>query len=112
MRPLNDHIIPTQTAATITTAAVPAAQLLQVAAQLTATGAAAGTLQLQCSLDNTMTPSVAPVNWSNVPSASVAVSGAGVYLIPKTDVCYNYVRLVYTNTGSGTVSVVLQAIGE
>ena len=43
-----------------------------------------------------------PTNWSDISGATVAISGAGAFLIPKTDLCYQWVRVVYTNSGTGT----------
>ncbi len=111
MRQVNDNIIPAQTAATITTAAIPALNLFYCSAQITATGAGAGTLVIQASNDDFTSPTTPPVNWSPIPAATITVTGAGAFLIPKTDLCYQWVRLVYTNTGSGTVSVVFKALG-
>ena len=114
MRQLNDNIIPRQTAATITSAAIPALNLFNCSAQITSTGAGAGTLKLQASndiagMDGNPGP---PVNFSDIPSASVAESGAGAFLIPKLDLCYQWIRVVYTNTGTGTISVVVKALGD
>ncbi len=111
MRQLNDNIIPLQVAATVTSAAVASLNLFQVSVQIVATGAAVGTLQLQASNDDSEAANFVPTNWANVPSASVAVSGAGVYLIPNTEVCYQWLRVTYTNTGSGTISVTMKALG-
>jgi hypothetical protein len=112
MRPLNDNIILSQTAATITTAAIPALNLFSCSAQITSTGSGSGTLIIQASNDDPTSPTMPPTNWSPIPSATVTVTGAGAFLIPKTDLCYQYVRLVYTNTGTGTISVVFKALGE
>jgi hypothetical protein len=112
MRQVNDNIIPLQAAASVTTAALPSLNLFSCSAQITTTGAAAGTLKIQASNDYVVQANAVPVNWSDIPSASVAVSGAGSYLIPFTNLCYEHVRLVYTNTGSGTISVVFKALGE
>jgi hypothetical protein len=107
---LNDNIIPPQSAATITTAAVLAHKYMYCSAQITSTGAGAGTLQLQGSNDYFVAAPFAPVNWSNI-GTSVSVSGAGVFLIPVFQICYQSIRAVYTNTGTGTISVVFQAQG-
>jgi hypothetical protein len=112
MRQLNDNIIPLQASATITTAAVNAAYLISMSAQLTATSGAAGTLKVQASNDEPVAANVTPANWSDLTGASVVVSGAGAFLIPKTDLCYQWIRLVYTNTGSGNISVILKALGQ
>lgn len=111
MRQVNDNIITSQAAATVTTVAIPSQNLFQASAQITATGSAVGTLKMQASNDEPLNGS-APVNWSDIPSATVAVAAAGAFLIPKTDLCYQFVRLVYTNTGTGTISVVFKALGE
>ena len=113
MREVNVNVIPVQIAATVNSSAVPALNLFSCSVQIAATGAAAGTLVLQASNDETSVGyATVPTNWSNIPSATVTVSGAGAYLIPKLDVCYQFLRVSYTNTGTGTISVVLKAIGD
>jgi hypothetical protein len=112
MRQLNDNIITVQAAATVTSPIIPAVQLFSCSVQIAATGAAGGTLVLQASNDeSTSLIDFPPTNWSAIPSASVTVTGAGAFLIPKTDLCYQFVRVVYTNSGSGTISVVFKALG-
>lgn len=108
----NVHIIPSQAAATVTTAAIDSRNLHSCSAQITVTGSGAGTLIIQASNDEPTSPNVPPANWSPIPSATITVTGAGAFLIPKTDMCYQWVRLVYTNTGTGTISVVFKALGE
>ena len=113
MRQVNQNIIPVQSAATVTTAAIPALNLFYASAQIAATGAgAAGTLVMQASNDDLTAANAVPVNWSNIPSATIAVSGAGAFLIPKIELSYQWVRLVYTNSGTGTISVVFKALGQ
>jgi hypothetical protein len=51
------------------------------------------------------------VNWSDLSSTQGSVNGIGVYDIPKTDICYKFIRLSYTNTGSGSVNVAFKTIG-
>lgn len=111
MRPLVENILPVQAAATVNTAAVPTQQLFAVSAQLTATGSAAGTLIIEASNDELTSPAQTPTNWSAIPSATVTISGAGAYLIPKTDLCYAYIRFSYTNSGTGTISINFKALG-
>lgn len=111
MRQVNINIIPSQAAATVTTAAIPALNLFYCSAQVSTTGSGAGTLKLQASNDDTQGSQTVPTNWSDIPSASIVASGAGAFLIPKTDLSYQWVRLVYTNTGTGTFSVVFKALG-
>lgn len=111
MRQINDNIIPVRTAATVTTAAIPALNLFSCSAQITTTGSAAGTLKIQASNDDPRGAGQVPVNFSDIPDATITATGAGVFLISKIDLCYEYVRLVYTNTGTGTISVVFKALG-
>lgn len=111
MRQVNDNIIPFQAAATINSSQIPALNLFYCSAQITTTGSAAGTLKLQASNDETNGLVTVPTNWSDIPSATVSVSGAGSFLIPKTDLCYQWVRVVYTNSGTGNISVVFKALG-
>ena len=111
MRQINDPIIPLQVASTVTTSAIPALNLFYCSVQIATTGSAGGTLVLQASNDDSEAANFTPTNWSNIPGATVSVTGAGAFLIPKTDLCYQWVRLIYTNTGSGTISVVFKALG-
>lgn len=115
MRQENIIVIPTQAAATITGTAIPAAQLFQCSVQINTTGSAGGTVKLQASNDaqnDQYSSRQTPTNWSDIPSAAATVSAAGSVLIPKTDLCYQYIRVVYTNTGTGTIQVTLKALGD
>lgn len=111
MRQVNDNIIPVQSAATITTAAIDSRNLFSCSVQAAATGAAGGTLSLQASNDIAGQDGFpgSPSNWSEI--ATVSVTSSGAFMIPKTDLCYQQLRLVYTNSGSGTISVVFKALG-
>lgn len=114
MSQIDRNLIPLQAAATVNSVALDAENLYQCSAQIVCTGSAAGTLKLQASNDiqlGQQPSTLTPTNWSDIPSATVTVSGAGSYLIPKTDICYQYVRLVYTNSGTGTISVNIKALG-
>jgi hypothetical protein len=81
------------------------------------TGTAAGTLTIQGSNDAQPLPrdsngNFVPANWINIPLATVAVAGAGTYIIPKTDVCYAFIRARYTSvSGTGTISVNMKTLG-
>lgn len=89
-----------------TSGPIEAAFMLYASAQAITTSTAVGVLKFQASNDNS-----SPMNgdrvshWSDI-SQSVAISGAGTYLIPKFDSCYQYLRLVYTSTsGAGAITV-------
>lgn len=112
MRPLNDTIIPAQAAASVNSSAVSGQFLIYLSAQIVSTGAgAAGTLKIQVSNDP-VEVSGNPVNWSDLSGASVVVAGAGAFLIPKVEICYRWFRCVYTNTGTGTIQVNINALGN
>jgi len=82
--------------------------------QAVATGVtAAGTLKVQASNDMPL-PGRAPTNWSDVTGLSVAVAAPGVVLIPKFDVCYQWLRLVFTQSGGandGLITATIKSIG-
>ncbi len=116
MRQVNTTVIAQPVAASINSGAIPSENLFYCSAQITVTGGGAGTLQMQASNDDKPGTELhntnwQPTNWSNISGAAVTVTGNGSFLIPKTDLCYQYVRLSYTNTGTGTTSVVFKALG-
>ena len=98
---------------------IPADFVLRISAQAIVTGSSTGTLNIQAS--NDIAPPVdstghaAPVNWNNIPTVgTVAIAGAGTYLIPSFDVAYKWIRAsyVFTNAQAGTISVNIQTIGN
>lgn len=85
--------------------------IIAASLQATFTGTApTGTLKFQCS--NDQGPAAQAVNWSDIPSQSVAVSGSGSYLIPKFEVSYQWIRVAFLFTsGTGTVAANVKTIG-
>jgi len=68
-----------------------------------------GTIKIQVSNDSVKD---APTNWSDLASATIAVTAASVLVLPKIDVCYQWARLVYTKTsGTGVVNARVKTIG-
>lgn len=70
------------------------------------TGTPTGSFKLQASNDpndqidpTTFLPG--PVNWTDVAGSSQSVAAAGNVMWNVTDVMYNFVRVVYTDTSSG-----------
>lgn len=100
---------------TVTSGAIPALNLLYLSAQLVAASTAEGTLKIQFSNDvvNPTLNITEPTNWSDIPDASVAITAPGVFAIPKIDLCYEYIQLIWTPAASdpGTISVNLKVIG-
>lgn len=111
MRQNNYNVIGLQAAASINSIAVSTENVLMCSVQFTGTGTVVGTMKIQASNDNVYAPAV-PSNWSDIPSATISVSAAGTFLIPKTELSYKYIRVVFTlSSGSGNMSAQLQSIG-
>lgn len=108
MRFVNDQVLNAADASTNQTSSqVDTSYIVCSSVHAVVTGTAVGTLKLQCSNDPNP-----PSNWSDVPSASVSITGAGAFLIPKQDVSYQWVRVVFTNSsGTGTITARLKSIG-
>lgn len=71
---------------------------------------AAGTVRIQCSNDapNARYLDIfVPTNWADVPNAtSTIVAGVGpAIVIPN--MCFSYIRAVYTRTGGGSTTIVV-----
>jgi hypothetical protein len=70
-----------------------------------------GSVKVQVSNDN-VTPPQLPTNAVDLGSATVAVSAAGQFLIPRLELSYGWLRVVYTKTsGTGTITAKLNAQG-
>lgn len=95
--------------------AILAENLFNVSLQAVVTGTSTGTLKLQYSNDivNPVIPTGTPTNWSDVPSATVSITGAGVFGIAKTDICYQFIRaiFVHTNGAAGTLTAIIKGLG-
>lgn len=115
LKPTTPIIFAADASANQVSAAVPTAQIFYISAQVVTTGTSTGTLKLQFSNDLCLGQEVpVPLNWTDIPSAAVAVAGAGAVGIPKTELSYAYVRAVYTHTNSaaGTVTVLINGMGN
>lgn len=94
--------------------AIDANQLFAVSVQAVVGTTAEGTIKLQASndippADNSGQP---PANWSDIPSATIALDGSsGAFLIPKTELAYRWIRVVFTYAdGEGTVVANVMAL--
>lgn len=110
MRFVNDSILATVSASgtTVYTSAAPqdCSNIMAGSVQVISTGAV-GTAKLQASNDK-----VAPSNWTDISGATVSVTGSGSFLIPKMDLCYRWIQVVYTNSSStGNVTANFEGIG-
>lgn len=120
MRPSNIlalSAIDASTAGSQHSAPIPTSQILACSVQVVAVGTLTGAVSIEASNDpdkNPADPSYAPTNWVAIPSATVTVSAAGQFLIPKTELCYEFIRIVYTkttSTGTPTVTVRVKELG-
>ncbi len=98
--------------ASAASSAVSADQVFRASAQLVATGSdTAGSFALQASNDAVFLP-VAPTNWKTI-SSVVSVTGPGAYLVPKIDISYQWLRVIYTSTAPGKQTITTVAdVGE
>lgn len=116
MRPNNVNSIPVKTAATTNGPAIRATNLFAGSAVAISTGTVVGVLKVQASNDSDalLDGTGAPVNWVDVANLTVNVTtGGGVFLIPKFDVCYEWIRVVYTHTsGTGTINCYVKTLGQ
>lgn len=111
MRQLLEVIIPTQTGSTTISSPIASENLLYISVMAVATGTEVGSVRIQVSNDK-VAPGFAPVNFVDLSGATIAVSSAGVYLIPKIELCYQFIRIVYTHTsGSGDITITTKTIG-
>lgn len=88
--------------------------LFNMSVQVIAAGAPVGVVKVQVSNDegSSIPQPFSPTNWVDLPSATIAVATAGQLLIPKFDLCYNYVRIVYTKTsGTGSITAEVKSLG-
>lgn len=101
--------------ASANSAALDANQLFNLSVQIIITGDIVGSFKIQVSNDAVPTGAngvAVPTNWSDLSGTSTAVSSAGVYLIPKQDMCYRWFRIVYTRTSStsGVITANINAL--
>jgi len=111
MRQMNSAVLSAADASSSQTSiTINSADLHLASAQVVITGTAAGAVKLQASNDAPTSGAVS--NWSDISGATVSVSGAGAYLIPELDVCYNHLQAVFTrSSGTGTITVNVHLIG-
>lgn len=110
MRPLNEDILPETSANSLTTTEIIKADFLVASSvQVILTGTGSGVFKIQASNDlgvfHTGASQVVPTNFTDI-SQSVTVTGNGTFIIPKFDMCYNFIRGVYTSSFAGVQTIV------
>ncbi len=119
MRSTNDMVFDQAdaTLASVTSTYVKAESIFNFSVfAIAAGGTITGTLKVQVSNDN---PALynAPVNWIDLPSATVSITGAGNFLIPSSTIreaSYQWIQLVYTRTTSAAgakITAIIKANG-
>lgn len=111
MRQLLDTLF--TNAAVTTSAIVPSENLFAVSVMAVVAGTApVGTLSIDASNDNIPNyPNAQPTHFVQI--ATVAISATGTVLLPKMDICYQYLRVTFTATsGTPAVTVTLKALGS
>lgn len=117
MRLVNHQVLPAGTTnASVNSAAFDASSMFAISGQIVFTDVAAtGTAKLQFSNDfsnNGDLGSFVPTNWNDIPSATVTVTVGSTNAIPMVDVCYQWIRLVWTRTaGAGTLIATIKSNG-
>lgn len=107
MRPLNYEVFHAVSGATsLNGHSIPSQQVVAISMQAVVTGSLMGTFKFQASNDNVYSPNE-PTHWSDITDASIEVSSAGTYCIPFTEICYQYVRVVWVrSSGTGNLTTV------
>lgn len=110
MGPINYKLIDAGTAAgSITSAAMYCGRTLNASVQVYTSGTATGTLKVQISNDQVAAPNL-PSHWVDVSGLAVTPAATGTLLIPKFDLSYEWIRVVWTqsNAGTGTITVTIK----
>lgn len=105
------------TNATVSSEALPIQQIYKMSAMVIATdpgGNIDGSLQLQVSNDEAPAGNMAPftpTNWAPLGSA-ITIDDAGTDLVSATDMCYRWLRTLYTDNSAGASTGKLTVIVE
>jgi len=119
MRNTNITILSGADTGNVTGSSIDANQLVSASFQVvTGDVTAAGTVKIQMSNDvcgyGNVAANFTPTNWTDIASASVAVaSGVAANPIVINQMCFRWIRAVYTRTsgGSTTITVQMNALG-
>lgn len=82
-------------------------KIVRASFQVSTTGTAAGSLQVQVSNDiavGAYPNKFIPTNWGNLGSALSVTTGPAVFFISETEMSYEYIRVVYTDSTSGAAT--------
>jgi len=117
MRPNTSTNISASNAATTNGSVILIQNVFAVSAQAINTGTPTGSVKLQASNDpvkglaTDSNGNLVPVNWTDIANTSTSISAAGSVLIPKVDVCYQWLRAVYIDTATNSSEVTAVTTG-
>lgn len=118
MRPNNCQVIPATIAnAAINSSVVWADDIVRASFQAIVAGTVNGAIQVQVSNEQAVglpANQYQPANWTNL-GTTVALTSAGSYFVPLFESCYEYIRVVYSDssggTATGSVAVRMKSLG-
>lgn len=95
--------------------AMPMKNIFMYSIASTITGTPTGTIKLQVSNDPETNDTLPlsnnpPTIWNDVAGSTFTVTAAGKSFWNVTDVAYNYVRVVYTDTSSGASTATMTTV--
>lgn len=111
MRFLNDPIIIAGAGNAIQASnSIDCSFVINASVQVVTGAGATGTIKLQASNDapapyNLQSSITTPTNWTDIASATASVTAGSTALIPKTDICYQWLRAVFTPTSAGVQTI-------
>lgn len=103
--------------ANYTSSAVPLKNIYMYNISANVTGTPTGTIKLQASNDpetnDTMplgVPQPLPTNWADIANSTFTLTASGDTMWNVSQVAYNYVRVVYTDTSGGTSTATMNIV--
>lgn len=116
MRFLNEVVLSAANDVTRTSGKVDVNQIVNMSFQGYCSDAdAAGTIKIQASNDpvpnGATRQQFTPTHWVDIPNAVYTITAGSPGLITLSNVSYGYVRAIYTETNTGTGTIVVQISG-
>lgn len=114
MRNVNCVVLSANDTASHNGAAVDSNQLVSASFQaIFGDSSANGTVKIQASNDiynaryNYPEGTFTPTNWVDIPSATATVTSGASVIITITNMCYRWIRVVYTRSSGGSTTIIV-----
>lgn len=94
----------------LTSVAMQLYNMVGFAIQLEITGTPTGSFKLQASCDSVVQADLmaqAPMNWTDIPSSSTAITASGSIMWNVIEPMYNFVRVLYTDASGGSSDAII-----